>query len=66
MFNNVAIPLRRDDEADEYIQAIGEQIKVTMALTGYVVSFSYVPVLSKPGKTDRNRYRFIFSFLTFI
>uniref|UniRef100_A0A8R1XZ05 SAC domain-containing protein n=1 Tax=Onchocerca volvulus TaxID=6282 RepID=A0A8R1XZ05_ONCVO len=57
LFNNVAIPLRRDDEADEYIQAIGEQIKVTMALTGYVVSFSYVPVLSKPGKTDRNRRR---------
>ncbi|KAL3998072.1 hypothetical protein ACH3XW_13535 [Acanthocheilonema viteae] len=57
LFNNVAILLRTEDEADEYIQAIGEQIKVTMALAGYVVSFSYVPVLKKPGRTDKNKRR---------
>lgn len=56
LFNNVAILLRTEDEADEYIQAIGEQIKVTMALAGYVVSFSYVPVLKKPKRLDRNKY----------
>ncbi|CAG9531405.1 unnamed protein product [Cercopithifilaria johnstoni] len=55
LFNNVAILLRTEDEANEYIQAIGEQIKVTMALAGYVVSFSYVSVLKKPGRTGRSK-----------
>ncbi|VDK73880.1 unnamed protein product [Litomosoides sigmodontis] len=55
LFNNVAILLRTEDEADEYIQAIGEQIKVAMALAGYVISFSYVPVLKKPKRLDRNK-----------
>ncbi|MCP9261139.1 Phosphatidylinositide phosphatase SAC2 [Dirofilaria immitis] len=40
LFNNVAILLRTKDEADEYIQAIGEQVKVTMALAGYVSSLA--------------------------
>uniref|UniRef100_A0AAF5Q0J4 SAC domain-containing protein n=1 Tax=Wuchereria bancrofti TaxID=6293 RepID=A0AAF5Q0J4_WUCBA len=57
LFNNVAIQLRAEDEADEYIQAIGEQIKVTMSLAGYIISFSYAPVLSKPERTDRNKRR---------
>ncbi|VIO96841.1 Uncharacterized protein BM_BM6251 [Brugia malayi] len=57
LFNNVAIQLRAEDEADEYIQAIGEQIKVTMSLAGYIISFSYVPVLSKPETTDKNKRR---------
>ncbi|VDN81752.1 unnamed protein product [Brugia pahangi] len=57
LFNSVAIQLRAEDEADEYIQAIGEQIKVTMSLAGYIISFSYVPVLSKPERTDKNKRR---------
>ncbi|EFO27739.2 hypothetical protein LOAG_00741 [Loa loa] len=57
LFNNVAILLRTEDEADEYIQAIGEQVKVTMALAGYIVSFSHVPVLNSPRRTDRNKRR---------
>lgn len=59
LFNNVAILLRTEEEADEYIQAIGEQIKVTMALAGYVVSFSHVPLLRNTGRTDKNKYGII-------
>lgn len=55
LFNNVAIALRNEDEANEYVQAIGEQIKVTMALAGRVISLTHVPVLSTPGRIDRNK-----------
>ncbi|VDN39670.1 unnamed protein product [Gongylonema pulchrum] len=55
LFNNVAIPLRTDEEADEYMQAIGEQIKVTMALAGKTINLSSVPTLTNPGRIDKNK-----------
>ncbi|VDN06935.1 unnamed protein product [Thelazia callipaeda] len=57
LFNNVAILLRTDDEANEYIQAIGEQVKVTMSLVGKHVSFSCVQELSTPGRIDKSKKR---------
>lgn len=56
LFNNVAILLRTEDEADEYVQAIGEQIRVTVTLTGKLINLTSVPILSIPGRIDKNRY----------
>lgn len=46
LFNNVAIPLKTPDEADEYMEAIGEQLRVTMEMAGYHVELSSVGKLS--------------------
>jgi len=42
LFNNVAIPLKNGEEADEYIQAICEQLKVTVSMC----SEKEIPVVS--------------------
>ncbi|KAE9549760.1 hypothetical protein FO519_007030 [Halicephalobus sp. NKZ332] len=42
LFNNVAIPLKNGEEADEYVQAICEQLRVTVSMC----SKKDVPVLS--------------------
>lgn len=47
LFNNVAIPLKNNEEADEYIQAIAEQLKVTMSMCGgYEIPLLWVKKLS--------------------
>uniref|UniRef100_A0A0K0FXZ8 Phosphatidylinositide phosphatase SAC2 (inferred by orthology to a human protein) n=1 Tax=Strongyloides venezuelensis TaxID=75913 RepID=A0A0K0FXZ8_STRVS len=35
LFNNVAIPLKNETDADDYVLAIGEQICMTMTMMGY-------------------------------
>ncbi|VDN53069.1 unnamed protein product [Dracunculus medinensis] len=56
LFNNAAIPLKTSEECDEYIQAIGEQMKVTMAMAGKEVELSVVEQLSR--QTNRTKLEF--------
>ncbi|VDM44758.1 unnamed protein product [Toxocara canis] len=57
LFNNVAITLKSADEADEYIEAIGEQLRVTMGMAGHHLELSVVGKLD--GCPERNRRRFV-------
>uniref|UniRef100_A0A0N5AB61 SAC domain-containing protein n=1 Tax=Syphacia muris TaxID=451379 RepID=A0A0N5AB61_9BILA len=47
LFNNVAIPIKNDDEANEYVQAIAEQMRTTILLIG-----SKIPVVSMTTLTN--------------
>lgn len=56
LFNNVAIPLKSAEEADEYIQAIAEQLRVTIEMcAGYEVPLVYVKRLSGSA-SNKNKY----------
>uniref|UniRef100_A0A7E4V144 SAC domain-containing protein n=1 Tax=Panagrellus redivivus TaxID=6233 RepID=A0A7E4V144_PANRE len=47
LFNNVAIPLKNVEEADEYVQAIGEQLRITVNMcTGAEIPIAYVNKLN--------------------
>uniref|UniRef100_A0A914C5A7 SAC domain-containing protein n=1 Tax=Acrobeloides nanus TaxID=290746 RepID=A0A914C5A7_9BILA len=59
LFNNVAIPLKSAEEADEYIQAIAEQLRVTIEMcAGYEVPLVYVKKLSGSA-SNKNKTSFI-------
>ncbi|VDD88271.1 unnamed protein product [Enterobius vermicularis] len=45
LFNNTAIPMKSEEEANEYVQAIAEQIKTTVNLTGGNVYLTTLRVL---------------------
>ncbi|TKR96464.1 hypothetical protein L596_010475 [Steinernema carpocapsae] len=45
LFNNVAISLKNGEEADEYVQSISEQIRVTVLMTGRELSVDHVAKL---------------------
>ncbi|MFH4975324.1 hypothetical protein AB6A40_002033 [Gnathostoma spinigerum] len=57
LFNNVAIPLKSPEEADEYILAIGEQIRVVMESNGRYLSLENVGKLKciPSARTPRPR-----------
>lgn len=59
LFNNVAIALHTPEEADEYVQAIGEQIKVTMALSNHSVDLKITASLPAPSQQKTKRFDFI-------
>lgn len=61
LFNNVAIPLKTPDEADEYMEAIGEQLRVTMEMAGYHVELSSVGKLSGCPDGSERRFANIFT-----
>lgn len=62
LFNNVAIPIKSEDEANEYVQAIAEQIRTTASVAGRNVIVTNVSILSNlPAKRRPRIVNFITS-----